>query len=70
MDALGAAITLNEGNHAREDARSAVGNGKAEGVSRAGSGTGTNRMLVPDEYFTVDGTLLEAWASLKNFQHW
>jgi transposase len=24
--------------------------------------------LVSDEHFTVDGTLLEAWASLKSFQ--
>jgi len=26
------------------------------------------RNLLSDEYFTVDGTLLEAWASLKSFQ--
>ena len=25
--------------------------------------------LVSDEHFTVDGTLIEAWASLKSFQH-
>jgi hypothetical protein len=24
--------------------------------------------LISDEHFTVDGTLLEAWASLKSFQ--
>ena len=24
--------------------------------------------LLSDEHFTVDGTLLEAWASLKSFQ--
>ena len=24
--------------------------------------------LIPDEHFTVDGTLLEAWASLKSFR--
>jgi hypothetical protein len=24
--------------------------------------------LTSDEHFTVDGTLLEAWASLKSFQ--
>lgn len=24
--------------------------------------------LIPDEHFTVDGTLLDAWASLKSFQ--
>jgi len=28
-----------------------------------------SRGLVSDEHFTVDGTLLEAWASLKSFQH-
>lgn len=27
------------------------------------------RNLTSDEHFTVDGTLLEAWASLKSFQH-
>jgi hypothetical protein len=26
------------------------------------------RNLLSDEHFTVDGTLLEAWASLKSFQ--
>jgi transposase len=26
------------------------------------------RDLVSDEHFTVDGTLLEAWASLKSFK--
>jgi len=26
--------------------------------------------LVSDEHFTVDGTLLEAWASLKSFRQW
>ena len=26
------------------------------------------RDLLSDEHFTVDGTLLEAWASLKSFQ--
>jgi hypothetical protein len=26
------------------------------------------RSLLSDEHFTVDGTLLEAWASLKSFQ--
>jgi hypothetical protein len=25
--------------------------------------------LTSDEHFTVDGTLVEAWASLKSFQH-
>ena len=25
--------------------------------------------LLSDEHFTVDGTLLEAWASLKSFRH-
>jgi hypothetical protein len=27
-----------------------------------------NKGLTSDEHFTVDGTLLEAWASLKSFQ--
>lgn len=27
-----------------------------------------NKKLISDEHFTVDGTLLEAWASLKSFQ--
>ena len=26
------------------------------------------RGLLSDEHFTVDGTLIEAWASLKSFQ--
>jgi hypothetical protein len=26
------------------------------------------RSLLSDEHFTVDGTLLEAWASVKSFQ--
>lgn len=26
------------------------------------------RNLLSDEHFTVDGTLIEAWASLKSFQ--
>ena len=31
--------------------------------------TGTARKnLTSDEHFTVDGTLIEAWASLKSFQ--
>src|ERR1700687_2459235 len=29
---------------------------------------GRERNLLSDEHFTVDGTLLEAWASLKSFQ--
>jgi hypothetical protein len=27
-----------------------------------------DRKLTSDEHFTVDGTLIEAWASLKSFQ--
>ena len=29
---------------------------------------GRNKNLTSDEHFTVDGTLIEAWASLKSFQ--
>ena len=28
------------------------------------------RSLLSDEHFTVDGTLLEAWASVKSYQRW
>jgi hypothetical protein len=27
-----------------------------------------DKRLIPDEHFTVDDTLLEAWASAKSFQ--
>jgi hypothetical protein len=31
------------------------------------SGPGTAASLTSDEHFSVDGTLLEAWASAKSF---
>src|ERR1700730_4524511 len=40
----------------------------AEGFFQAGLPTARERSLLSDEHFTVDGTLLEAWASLKSFQ--
>src|ERR1700677_2005079 len=33
-----------------------------------GGGEGRAKVLTSDEHFAVDGTLLEAWASLKSFQ--
>jgi transposase len=46
---------LLEGDVAREFLREIVGQASAKG-------------LTSDEHFTVDGTLVEAWASLKSFQ--
>src|SRR5690348_3052 len=46
---------LLEGDVAREFLAKVVGQAQAKG-------------LTSDEHFTVDGTLLEAWASLKSFQ--
>jgi transposase len=37
-------------------------------VSGASGGAARFQGLTSDEHFTVDGTLLEAWASLKSFQ--
>ncbi len=34
---------------------------------RAGTGGGCARGLLSDEHFTVNSTLLEAWANLKSF---
>src|SRR6201984_2569386 len=46
---------LLEGDVAREFLAEVVGQAQANG-------------LTSDEHFTVDGTLIEAWASLKSFQ--
>ena len=46
---------LLEGDVAREFLAKVVGQAQAKG-------------LTSDEHFTVDGTLIEAWASLKSFQ--
>src|SRR5499433_1762244 len=46
---------LLEGDVAREFLAEVVGQAQAKG-------------LTSDEHFTVDGTLIEAWASLKSFQ--
>lgn len=35
---------------------------------RRGAGRGSVRRLMSDEHFTVDGTLLESWASLKSLR--
>ena len=40
----------------------------AEGFFQAVLQQARERDLLSDEHFTVDGTLLEAWASLKSFQ--
>jgi hypothetical protein len=40
----------------------------AEGFFQAVLKQARQRNLLSDEHFTVDGTLLEAWASLKSFQ--
>src|ERR1700694_2858211 len=40
----------------------------AESFFQAVLKQGRERNLLSDEHFTVDGTLLEAWASLKSFQ--
>jgi hypothetical protein len=40
----------------------------AEAFFRAVLKQARQRNLLSDEHFTVDGTLLEAWASLKSFQ--
>lgn len=40
----------------------------AESFFEAVLGEAQKRGLVSDEHFTVDGTLVEAWASLKSFQ--
>jgi hypothetical protein len=39
----------------------------AEALFKAVLNQARERDLLSDEYFTVDGTLLEAWASLKSF---
>ena len=40
----------------------------AESFFQAVLKQGRERNLLSDEHFTGDGTLLEAWASLKSFQ--
>ena len=40
----------------------------ANGVSGAGGGASPRAGLASDEHFTVDGSLLEAWAGVKSFQ--
>src|SRR4030081_1798383 len=50
-----------------------IGTGCSRATSRVRSlmraaGRGPEAGLLSDEHFTVDGTLLEAWASLKSFR--
>jgi transposase len=45
-----------------------LGGDIAEALFQAVLKQARERDLLSDEHFTVDGTLLEAWASLKSFQ--
>jgi len=40
----------------------------SRGPFSSASAPGRARGLLSDEHFTVDGTLIDAWASLKSFQ--
>ena len=51
-----------------EEPRPAAGSGGGEGVPAQVVEQARGAGLISDEHFTVDGTLLEAWASLKSFQ--
>ena len=42
--------------------------GHRAGLLRAGAGPGAGPQLLSGEHFTVDGTLIEAWAGLKSFK--
>ena len=51
-----------------QESRPAAGGRSGQGVFGAGGGAGAGARLDSDEHFTVDGTLLEAWAGAKSFQ--
>ena len=51
-----------------EESRSVAASGRGEGVLGAGGGASEWPGSTSDEHFTVDGTLLEAWAGAKSFQ--
>ena len=51
-----------------KESRPLAGGGCGEGVSGAGGRASADQGSTSDEHFTVDGTLLEAWAGAKSFQ--
>jgi hypothetical protein len=55
-------------NQLHEERGPAVGSRSCEGVPEACRGIGAGAGFTSNEHFTVDGTLLKAWASLKSFQ--
>jgi Transposase domain (DUF772). len=51
-----------------QEPRPFAGGRSGQGVSGAGGGASRGQGWASDEHFTVDGSLLEAWASVKSFQ--
>ena len=52
----------------QQESGSPARRGHRRGVLRGGVEQANRERLLSDEHFTVDGTLLEAWASHKSFQ--
>src|SRR5271169_5953889 len=55
-------------HHLHQKPRPAAGGRGGAAIPRCCAGPGQVKRLLSSEHFSVDGTLLEAWASLKSFQ--
>jgi len=52
----------------QQEPRPVAGGRGRQGISGTGGGEAREKGWTSDEHFTVEGTLLEAWASGKSFQ--